>query len=214
MIIMETTLRDYAVVPVVQIDDATDAVRLGKALSAGNLPVAEITFRTDAAAQSIANIRESCPDIVVGAGTVLTPETVDRAVASGASFVVTPGLNPAVVERCLEHGIPIVPGVNSPSQVEQALSLGLTLLKFFPAEPSGGISMVRALGGPYRNVGFMPTGGVTIANASAWLAEPNVVAVGGTWIATSADISAGRFDLISENARTASQLLRPAANTP
>lgn len=213
MITLETTLRDFAIVPVVQIDDATDAVRLGQALSAGNLPVAEITFRTEAAEQSIANIRESCPDVVVGAGTVLTPKTVDRAVASGASFVVTPGLNPAVVERCFEHGIPIVPGVNSPSQVEQALGLGLTLLKFFPAEPSGGIPMVRALGGPYRDVGFMPTGGVTIANASAWLAEPNVVAVGGTWIATSADIAAGRFDLITENARAASQLLRPAANT-
>jgi 2-dehydro-3-deoxyphosphogluconate aldolase / (4S)-4-hydroxy-2-oxoglutarate aldolase len=207
---LQTTLRDLAVIPVVTIDDPADAVGLGQALIAGNLPVAEITFRTDGAAEAIAKMREACPDIVVGAGTVLDTDTVDRASSAGASFVVTPGLSLPVVERCLELGIPVVPGVNSPTQVEQALGLGLSLLKFFPAVPSGGIPMLRALGGPYRNVMFMPTGGVTAASAATWLAEPNVAAVGGTWIATAADIGSHRFEQITANAEAAAQL-RPAS---
>lgn len=210
---LESRLRELAVVPVVQIDDAADATALGAALTAGGLPVAEITYRTEAAEAAIAALRDSCPDVIVGAGTVLTPGTVDRAVAAGATFIVTPGFNPAVVERCLELAIPIVPGVNSPSQVEQALGFGLKALKFFPAVPSGGISMLRAFAGPYADVSFMPTGGVTLDTASTWLAERNVMAVGGTWIATAANIAAHRFDLITDNARAASQLARSATTS-
>jgi 2-dehydro-3-deoxyphosphogluconate aldolase/(4S)-4-hydroxy-2-oxoglutarate aldolase len=200
-------LRGLGVVPVVQIDDAADAVGLGRALAAGGLPVAEITFRTDAAADAIARLRGECPDVLVGAGTVLSTDTVDRAVAAGASFIVTPGLNPGVVEHCRARGIPVVPGVNSPTQVEQALGLGLSLLKFFPAVPSGGLPMLRALGGPYAGVTFMPTGGITLTTAPDWLALPNVAAVGGTWIATAPDIAAGHFDRITDHARAAASLV-------
>jgi 2-dehydro-3-deoxyphosphogluconate aldolase/(4S)-4-hydroxy-2-oxoglutarate aldolase len=199
-------LQRFGVVPVVQIDDPRRAVPLAEALLAGGLPVAEVTFRTDAAEESLARIRAELPDVQVGAGTVLTPETADRAVAAGAGFVVSPGLNPAVVGRCQELGVPVVPGVNSPTQVEQALSLGLTCLKFFPAVPSGGIPMLRALGGPYAGVRFMPTGGITEDTAADWLALPNVVAVGGTWIATPSDVADGRFDRIAAKARSAALL--------
>lgn len=199
-------LTGLGVVPVVAITDAADASALGSALASGGLPVAEITFRTTAAEDAIRRLRAARPDVLVGAGTVLAPETVDRAVAAGAAFVVTPGLNPVVVGRCLEHGIPVVPGVNSPSLVEQALSLGLTTVKFFPAVPSGGIPMLKALAGPYPEVRFMPTGGVTSSSAPDWLALDNVVAVGGTWVATSDDIAAGLFDRITEHARAAAQL--------
>ena len=203
---LRTRLQDLRVVPVVQIDDAAHAGQLGRALTAGGLPVAEITFRTGAASEAISRLRVECPDVLVGAGTVLSCETVDRAVAAGASFVVTPGLNPTVVEHCRASGIALVPGVNSPTQVEQALGLGLSLLKFFPAVPSGGLAMLRALGGPYAGVTFMPTGGVTLATAPDWLALPNVAAVGGTWIATAPDIAAGNFDRITDLARAAASL--------
>ncbi len=199
-------LASLGVVPVVAIDDAADAPALARALADGGLPVAEITFRTDAADEAIRRMREARPDVLVGAGTVLSPDAVDRAVAAGAAFVVAPGLTPAVVERCLEKGIPVVPGVNNPTQVEQALALGLDTLKFFPAVPSGGIPMLAALAGPYPTVRFMPTGGVTASSAPEWLARPNVVAVGGTWVAPSDDIAAGRFDRIAANARAAAGL--------
>jgi 2-dehydro-3-deoxyphosphogluconate aldolase/(4S)-4-hydroxy-2-oxoglutarate aldolase len=199
-------LSALAVVPVVEIRHAEQAGRLGRALEQGGLPVAEITFRTPAAAAAIERMRTECPNVLVGAGTVLTTESVDRAVDAGASFVVTPGLNPTVVERCLNAGMPIVPGVNSPSQIEQALALGLDLLKFFPAVPSGGIPMLKAFYGPYREVGWMPTGGVTLATAPEWLRLPNVVAVGGTWIATVDAIADGRFDEVTRNARAVASL--------
>lgn len=199
-------LAALGVVPVVAIHDAADAPALARALVDGGLPVAEITFRTDAADEAIRRISDARPDVLVGAGTVLSPEAVDRAVSAGAAFVVAPGLNPAVVERCLEQGIPVVPGVNNPTQVEQALDLGLDTLKFFPAVPSGGIPMLAALAGPYPAVRFMPTGGVTASSAPEWLGRPNVVAVGGTWVAPSDDIAAGRFDSIAESARSAAGL--------
>lgn len=204
----EQALRSLGVVPVVQIDDSAQAPALGRALDAGGLPIAEITFRTAAAAEAIRRLRQECPNVTVGAGTVLTAAGVDVAAAAGAAFVVSPGFNPAVVERSLELDLPIIPGVNSPTQVEQGMSYGLTLLKFFPAVPSGGIAMLRALGGPYPEVSFMPTGGITAETAGQWLALSNVAAVGGTWIATTQAISTGAFADITTRAANAR-----AANT-
>lgn len=207
---LERRLRELRIVPVVQIDDARSAPALGRALAAGGLPVAEITFRTAAAADAIRRLHDECPDVLVGAGTVLSAATVDRAVAAGAAFVVTPGFSPAVVERCLELGVPIVPGVNSPTQVEQGLGYGLDLLKFFPAVASGGLPMLRALAGPYAAVSFMPTGGITADTAADWLALPTVAAVGGTWIATAAALRAGRFAEVTALARRAVTLTDPS----
>jgi 2-dehydro-3-deoxyphosphogluconate aldolase / (4S)-4-hydroxy-2-oxoglutarate aldolase len=207
---LEQRLRELRVVPVVQIDDAGSAPALGRALAAGGLPVAEITFRTAAAADAIRSLRDECPDVLIGAGTVLTAATVDRAVDAGAAFVVTPGFSPAVVERCLERGVPVVPGVNSPTQVEQGLAYGLDLLKFFPAVASGGLPMLRALAGPYASVSFLPTGGVTAETAHEWLALPTVAAVGGTWIATAEVLRAGRFAEVTAHARRALTLTDPS----
>jgi 2-dehydro-3-deoxyphosphogluconate aldolase/(4S)-4-hydroxy-2-oxoglutarate aldolase len=209
---VEERLRELGVVPVVSIEDAADAPALGKALAAGGLPVAEVTFRTPAAEDAIRALSDACPDVLIGAGTVLDPVTVDRAAASGASFVVAPGLNPEVVRRCQDIGLPVVPGVATPTEVEQARGLGLRLLKLFPAVPSGGLPMVRALAGPYGDVTFMPTGGITAETLPDWLAQPNVTAVGGTWIAPTADISAGRFADITTRAEAARAVVRLATD--
>jgi 2-dehydro-3-deoxyphosphogluconate aldolase/(4S)-4-hydroxy-2-oxoglutarate aldolase len=198
------------IVPVIAIEDPAHAPHLGRALVEGGLPVAEITFRTEGAAAAITSLRDAEPTVAVGAGTVLTTDQVDAAARAGAQFVVTPGLNPAVVDRCRELGLPIVPGVNTPTHVEQAMSLGLTTLKLFPAVPSGGLALVKALAAPYPMVSFMATGGITLKTAPEWLAQPTIVAVGGTWVATAADIAAERFDVIESNARAAAALLAPA----
>jgi 2-dehydro-3-deoxyphosphogluconate aldolase/(4S)-4-hydroxy-2-oxoglutarate aldolase len=203
-------LRSFGVVPVVTIHRAGDARGLAEALTSGGLPVIEVTFRTSAAESSLARIRETNPSIVLGAGTVLDPDTVDRAIQAGAAFVVTPGFNPAVVECCLDRGIPVVPGVNSPTDVEMGRSRGLNLLKFFPAEASGGLAMVKALAAPYRDVEFMPTGGISPDNLGRYLAFDAVAACGGTWIASADDIQANRFDQIAANAREAMQLAAAA----
>lgn len=153
-------LQQFKVVPVIQINKVEHAVPLAKVLVENGLPVAEVTFRTEAAADAIRAMREAYPEMCIGAGTVLTSEQIDLAKEAGSEFVVAPGLNPNTVRRCQEIGMPVVPGVNNPSQVEQALELGLTFLKFFPAEASGGISMVKSLLAPYVDVSFMPTGGI------------------------------------------------------
>jgi 2-dehydro-3-deoxyphosphogluconate aldolase/(4S)-4-hydroxy-2-oxoglutarate aldolase len=181
---LTTRLAEIRVVPVVTIDDAADAAGLAGALAAGGLPIAEITFRTDAAAAAIAAIRAARPDVLVGAGTVLDAATVDRALDAGAEFIVAPGLNPAVVNRALKRGVAVVPGVVTPSEIEAAMALGLKVLKFFPAEASGGPGYLSAVRATYPNVRFMPTGGVNLGNLAAYLALPNVIAAGGTWIAT------------------------------
>jgi 2-dehydro-3-deoxyphosphogluconate aldolase/(4S)-4-hydroxy-2-oxoglutarate aldolase len=198
-------LARLGVVPVVAIDRAADAAGLGEALLAGGLPVAEITFRTAAAADAIRVLRRAAPGVLVGAGTVLDPATVDAAHDAGARFVVTPGTNAAVVERCLRLGLPVVPGVNSPTGVETVRAMGLRLMKFFPAVPSGGLPMLRALHGPYPDVRFMPTGGITAGTFRDWLAEPNVTAVGGTWIAPAALLADRRFDEITRRAAQAAR---------
>lgn len=198
------------IVPVVVLDDAKDAEALGKALCEGGLPCAEVTFRTAAAEESIRIMAEKFPDMLVGAGTVLTIEQVDKAVAAGAKFIVTPGLNPKVVQYCLDKKIPITPGVQTPSEIEQALEFGLDTVKFFPAEAAGGLNMIKALAGPYVTLKFMPTGGISTKNAPDYLAYDKILAVGGSWIAKKDLINAGKFDEIAAIAREAVKMAQDA----
>jgi 2-dehydro-3-deoxyphosphogluconate aldolase/(4S)-4-hydroxy-2-oxoglutarate aldolase len=196
-------LAELRVVPVVTIDDADDAAPLADALAQGGLPLVEVTFRTDAAAASIERIRRSCPDVLVGAGTVLDATTVDRAVDAGAAFMVAPGFSPAVVARAAERGVAMLPGAVTPTEIEAALAAGVRLLKFFPAEAAGGVRYIRAIAAPYRGVRFVPTGGVTLANLADYLAVPSVAACGGTWIASADAIRGHRWDEIAGNAAEA-----------
>lgn len=188
--------RMLGIIPVVKIDDAKDAEPLAKALTEGGLPVAEVTFRTEAAEEAILRMSRAYPEMLVGAGTVLTTEQVDRAVAAGAKFIVSPGLNPKVVKHCIEKGVPITPGTSGPSEIEQALELGLDVVKFFPAEASGGIAKIKAMAAPYTKVRFMPTGGVNAKNLISYLDFPKVIACGGSWMVSDVLINEGRFDEI------------------
>ncbi|AVH33739.1 ketohydroxyglutarate aldolase [Vibrio fluvialis] len=174
-------LRDIKVVPVIAVKDANKAVKLAEVLIENGLPCAEVTFRTEQAALAMKNMREAFPDMLIGAGTVLTTAQVDQAIEAGVDFVVSPGFNPTTVKYCQQRGVTIVPGVNNPSLVEQAMEMGLDTLKFFPAEPSGGVAMLKALTAVYP-VSFMPTGGVSPSNVKNYLAIPAVLACGGTWM--------------------------------
>ena len=186
MVFIEQRISDARIIPVIALDDAADAVPLCKALSVGGLQVAEITFRTAAAAEAIRIVAREFPEFVLGAGTVTRPEEVDAAVAAGAQFAVAPGCNPRIVRRAQEAGLPFFPGVCTPSDIEVALEMGCAVLKFFPADAMGGLKTVKALYAPYahRGVRFIPTGGVTAENMSEYLKSPAVAAVGGTWLAT------------------------------
>lgn len=170
------------IVPVVKIDDAAKAVGLARAMMDGGIPIAEITFRTAAAAEAIALVSKAVPDMLVGAGTVINVEFAKQAVAAGAKFIVSPGFNPSVVDWCLENNIPILPGVCTPSDIEAGLSRGLSTLKFFPAEASGGIEMLKNFAGPFPNLTFVPTGGISLANIKEYAKQPNILAVGGSWM--------------------------------
>lgn len=191
------------IVPVVKLDDAKDAVPLAKALCDGGLPCAEVTFRTAAAEESIRLMREAFPHMLIGAGTVLTTEQVDLAVNAGATFIVSPGLNPKVVRYCVDKGIPITPGCSVPSDVEVAIELGLEVVKFFPAEAAGGLAMIKAMAGPYVNMKFMPTGGINANNLTSYLDFPKVIACGGSWMVKDDIIKAGEFEKITELTREA-----------
>ncbi len=193
-----TKFQKLGIIPVVKIDDAKDAVPLAKALCEGGLPVAEVTFRTAAAEEAIRKMCEAYPDMFVGAGTVLTTEQVDRAVAAGAQFIVSPGFNPTVVKYCIGKNIPITPGISTPSEIEQALELGLEAVKFFPAEASGGIAKIKAMAGPYTTMKFMPTGGINADNLTSYLDFPKILACGGSWMVSDKLINAGEFDKIRE----------------
>lgn len=186
------------IVPVIALHDAKDAKLLAKALCDGGLPVAEVTFRTDAAEESIRIIAEEFPHMLVGAGTVLTIEQVDRAVAAGAKFIVSPGLNPKIVRYCVEKGITITPGCANPSDIEQALECGLEVVKFFPAESAGGLNMIKAMAAPYTKVKFMPTGGISAKNLNSYLDFKKIIACGGSWMVNNDLINAGEFDKITE----------------
>jgi 2-dehydro-3-deoxyphosphogluconate aldolase/(4S)-4-hydroxy-2-oxoglutarate aldolase len=183
-------------IPMVVMDKADDAEPFGDALVKGGLPIAEVTFRTPAAESSIRALAER-GDVLVGAGTVLTTEQADRAIDAGAQFIVAPGTNPKVVEHVLKRGLPMVPGVVTPSEIELAMSLGVPLLKFFPAETMGGVATLKALAGPYPEVRFVPTGGITPELAPGYLRLKNVVACGGSWMAPRELMRAGRFDAIT-----------------
>lgn len=186
------------IVPVIKIDRVEDALPLGKALCEGGLPVAEVTFRTKYAKQAMEIMNENIPEMLLGAGTVLTTQQVDDAIEAGAKFIVSPGLNPKVVKYCIEKKIPIIPGCANASDIEAALSLGLTTVKFFPAEPLGGIKMIKALAAPYVNVNFMPTGGIKENNIVEYLAYDRIVACGGTWMIDANAIKDNNFDRIKE----------------
>ncbi|MCG9651076.1 bifunctional 4-hydroxy-2-oxoglutarate aldolase/2-dehydro-3-deoxy-phosphogluconate aldolase [Vibrio brasiliensis] len=200
-------LADLKVIPVIAIDNAEDIIPLGKVLAENGLPAAEITFRSDAAVEAIRLLRESQPDMLIGAGTVLNREQAIAAQQAGATFIVAPGFNPNTVKACQEIGIDIVPGVNNPSTIETALEMGLTLLKFFPAEASGGVNMVKALLAPYTDVSLMPTGGVNQSNIKDYLAVPRVVACGGTWMVDKKLIEAGDWDELARLTREAVALV-------
>lgn len=192
---------ERGLVPVVVIDNAEMAVDAARALMDGGLDVMEITLRTDAGITAIEKVRKAYPDMLVGAGTVLAVDKAREAVEAGARFIVTPGLNPKVVEWCLEKGIAITPGCVTPTEIEQALSYGLDMLKFFPANLYGGVEGCKALHGPYRHVGFIPTGGVTRETLGEYADKPYVHAIGGGWLCKPADINAGRFDAITRIVR-------------
>ena len=197
-------LGNIGLIPVIKLDSPDRALGLGKALLAGNLPVAEVTFRTDAAYESIKILSGELPELILGAGTVLTTEQVDQAIEAGARYIVTPGLNPRIVEHCLKKGVPVTPGVTTPSQIESALEYGLKVLKFFPAEDAGGVGMLKAFAGPYGDkVSFIPTGGVNERNLADYLSQPNVHAVGGSWMVPGKLLSSGDFDSIEKLCREA-----------
>ena len=200
-------IQKIGIVPVVVLDDAKDAEPLAKALCEGGLPCAEVTFRTAAAEESIKIMTDKYPDMLVGAGTVLTTEQVDRAVNAGAKFIVSPGLNPKVVKYCIDKGIPVTPGTSNPSDVEQAIELGLDVVKFFPAEAAGGLNMIKSMAGPYVNMKFMPTGGINAKNLREYLDFPKILACGGSWMVKGDLVKAGEFDKIRDLTREAVQTM-------
>ncbi len=189
--------KEYGVVPVVVLNDAKDALPLAKALVEGGLACAEVTFRTDAAEESIRLMSEAYPDMLVGAGTVLTIDQVNRAVHAGAKFIVSPGFDPEIVDYCLEKNIPVLPGCITPSEVAQAVKRGLKVVKFFPAEQAGGVAMIKAMAAPYTMVKFMPTGGISTKNLADYLGCDKILCCGGSWMVKGDMIKAGEFDKIT-----------------
>ncbi|MFV0400915.1 MAG: bifunctional 4-hydroxy-2-oxoglutarate aldolase/2-dehydro-3-deoxy-phosphogluconate aldolase [Oscillospiraceae bacterium] len=195
------------IVPVIKIDDVEKAVPLAKALVEGGIPCAEVTFRTAQGEEAIRRIAEAGVDILLGAGTVLTTDQVDRAVAAGAKFIVSPGLNPKVVAYCVSKGIPITPGCANPSDIEQAIELGLEVVKFFPAEQAGGLDYIKAIAAPYVNMKFMPTGGISAQNLNKYLSFEKILACGGSWMVKADLIDEGRFDEITAICKQAVQAM-------
>lgn len=200
-----TQIHATGLVPVVKIDRVEDAVPLAKALVAGGLNIAEVTFRTDCAKEAMLRIKAEVPEMLVGAGTVLTTDQVDQALEAGAKFIVSPGLNPVTVKYCQAKGVPILPGCANASDIELALSLGLTTVKFFPAEANGGIKTINALAGPFPQVRFMPTGGVSESNLASYLSNDKILACGGTWMVKDSDILNGEFAKITQITKQAVQ---------
>jgi len=184
---------ELGIVPVVKIEKAENALPLGRALIDGDLPIAEITFRTSVAERSIKILTRELPELLVGAGTVLTIEQVKKAVSAGAQFIVSPGFNPKVVDYCIENSIPVTPGVNNPTQIEMALERGIEVVKFFPAEASGGLSLLKSMSAPYANIKFIPTGGINQNNLCFYLSCNKVHACGGSWMVKADLISSGNF---------------------
>lgn len=195
---MEKKIEELGIVPVVVLQDAKDAKPLAEALCDGGLPCAEVTFRTEAAEESIRIMTEAFPQMLVGAGTVLTTAQVDAAVAAGAKFIVSPGFDPEIVDYCLEKKIPVFPGCITPSEIAQAVKRGLRVVKFFPAEQFGGVATIKALSAPYVGLKFMPTGGVSASNLKDYFGCKSVIACGGSWMVKGDLIAAGKFDEIRQ----------------
>lgn len=200
-------ISEIGIVPVIALENADHAVPLCKALQDGGLPIAEITFRTKAAKESIARVAKELPDVLVGAGTVLSVDQVKQAVEAGAKFIVAPGFNKEVVQYCVENNIPITPGCSTPSDLEMAVSMGLEAVKFFPAEASGGMKMLKAMSAPYKMLSFIPTGGISAENLNEYLAFDKVLACGGTWMVKSDMINAGDFDGIKKLTKQAVDIM-------
>ena len=208
---MNDTLKQICstgIVPVVVLNKADDAEPLAQALVKGGLPCAEVTFRTDAAEESIRRIAKKFPEMFVGAGTVLTTEQADRAVGAGAKFIVSPGLNPKVVEHCLKKGYPITPGIMTPTELEMALGFGLDVVKFFPAENAGGLKMIKAMSAPYTMMKFMPTGGINATNVRDYLACNKILACGGSWMVKGDLVTAGNFAEIERLTKEAAGIVK------
>ena len=201
-------LRQIRLAPVIVIDDPAHAAPLAEALAGGGLPCAEVTFRTPAAAEALRRMADARPDMLLGAGTVLTPQQAAQARDAGAQFIVSPGLNPVVVDYCLEQGISVFPGVCTPTEIEAGLQRGLSVLKFFPAEPAGGLAYLKAISAPYSMVEFIPTGGINAEKLPGYLALRNVVACGGSWMAPAEWIRAGDFERIRQETAEAVQRIQ------
>lgn len=196
------------IVPVVVLNNASDAEPLAEALINGGLPCAEVTFRTEAAEDSIKLMSKKFPEMFVGAGTVLTTEQVDRAIGAGAKFIVSPGFNPKVVEYCLKNNYPITPGIMTPTELEMALGFGLDVVKFFPAENAGGLKMIKAMSAPYTMMKFMPTGGINAANVGDYLACDKILACGGSWMVKGDLIKEGNFAEIEKLTAEAAAIVK------
>ena len=203
-------LSRIGVVPVITIDRPQDAVPLARALLNGGIGCAEITFRTASAEEAIQRISGECHEMLVGAGTVLTVQQAEQAIRAGAQYIVAPGFDAAVVDWCQEQGVPVLPGAVTPTEINMALARGVKLLKFFPAEESGGVRMLKALYAPYQEVQFIPTGGIKAHNLAEYLVLPNIVACGGSWMATGSMISEGKFDEITRLSREARAIVQRA----
>ena len=196
------------IIPVVVLDDPKQAAPLAEVLCKNGLPCAEVTFRTSAAEESIRIMSREFPDMLVGAGTVLTIEQADRAINAGAKFIVSPGLNPKVVQHCLDNSVPVTPGTQTPSEMERALELGLKVVKFFPAEPAGGLNMIKAVAAAYVDLKFMPTGGISAKNVKEYLAYNKIIACGGSWMVKKDLVNAGEWDKIAALVREAADIVK------
>ena len=205
-----STFRHFGVIPVIMIEDASASAGLARALTEGGLPCAEVTLRTSCALEAIERMRVAAPDLLLGAGTVLTEAQADDAVRAGARFVVAPGFNRKVVDWCRGRDVPVYPGVCTPTEIEAALDAGVRELKFFPAEAMGGVACLKAISAPYGAVNFIPTGGINLSNMASYLALPNVIACGGSWITSAADLSAGNFAAVRSHAADAAAEARRA----
>ena len=205
---MMLQLKKIGIVPVVVLNDANDALPLGECLMEGGLPCAEVTFRTAAAEESIRRMAKAFPEMIIGAGTVLTTEQADRAIDAGSKFIVSPGFNPKVTEYVLKKGMPMTPGVCTPTEIEAAMSLGLDVLKFFPAEPSGGLKMIKAVCAAYVNLQFMPTGGINAENVREYLKYDRIVACGGSWMVSGSLIKEGNFSEIRKLVAEAASIVK------
>jgi 2-dehydro-3-deoxyphosphogluconate aldolase/(4S)-4-hydroxy-2-oxoglutarate aldolase len=202
-------LGDLGVIPVVVIDAPSRAAALGSALLLGGLPCAEVTLRTDTALESLRALAEN-PDLLVGAGTVLRPAQVEAALEAGARYIVSPGFSASVVSECQRCGVPVLPGVATATEIQMALEAGLEAVKFFPAEASGGLAVLKALAAPFRGLRYVPTGGITADGLASYLAEPSVLAVGGSWLVSADLLAAQDFAQITDRAAAAVRVVRGA----